>query len=40
MAVTKQMNIKHRTYNFYNDLIKLFDFDSNMLKLGKKHLKA
>ena len=37
----KQMNIKNRTYYFYNDLIKLFDFDPNMLKLDKKkHLKG
>ena len=36
MAITKQMNIKNRTYYFYNDLIKLFDFDPNMLKLDKK----
>ena len=36
MAITKQMNIKNRTYYFYNDLIKLFYFDPNMLKLDKK----
>ena len=36
MAISKQMNIKNRTYYFYNDLIKLFDFDPNMLKLVKK----
>ena len=35
MAITKQMNIKNRTYYFYNDLIKLFDFDRNMLKIDK-----
>ena len=41
MAITKQTNIKNRTYHFYNDLIKLFDFDPNMLKLDKKkRLKA
>ena len=40
MAITKQMNIKNRTYYFYNDPIKLFSFDPNMLKLGKKHLKT
>ena len=42
MAITKQVNIKNRTYYFYNDLIKIFDFDPNMLKLDKKtkHLKA
>ena len=33
MAITKQMNIKNRTYYFYNDLSKLFDFDPNILKL-------
>ena len=36
MAITKQMNIKNKTYYFYNDLIKLFEFDSNILKLDKK----
>ena len=40
MTITKQINIKDRTYYFYNDLIKLFDFDSTMLKLDKKHLKT
>ena len=40
MAKTKQMNIKYRTYYFYNDLIKLFDFDPNMLKLDKKTFKG
>ena len=29
------MNIKNRAYYFYNYLIKLFDFDPNMLKLDK-----
>ena len=40
MAITKQMNIKNRTYYFYNDLIKLSDFDPNMLKPDKKTFKA
>ena len=40
MAITKQMNIKNRTYYFYNGLIKLFDFDPNMLKLDKKIFKG
>ena len=40
MAITKQMHIKNRTYYFYNDLIKLFDFDPNMLRLNKKTLKG
>ena len=34
------MNIKNRTYYFYNDFTKILDFDTNMLKLDKKHLKA
>ena len=34
--VTKQLNIKNRTYYFYNDLINLKDFDPKLLKLGKK----
>ena len=37
MATTKQMKIKNRTYYFYDDLIKLFNFDLNMLKLDKKN---
>ena len=40
MSRTKQMNIKSRTYSFYNDLIKIFDFDPNMLKLDKKTFKG
>ena len=40
MVITKQMNIKNRTYYFYNDLIKLFDFDQNMLKLDKNTFKG
>ena len=40
MAITKQMSIKNRTCYFYNDLIKLFDFDPNMLKLDKKTFKG
>ena len=35
MAITKQINIKNKTFYFYNDLIKLFDIDPNMLKLEK-----
>ena len=40
MAITKQMNIKSRTYCFYDDLIQLFDFDPNMLKLDKNTFKG
>ena len=34
--LTKQLNIKDRTYYFYNDLISLKDFDPKLLKLDKK----
>ena len=33
---TKQIDIKYRSYYFYNDLINIKIFDSNMLKLDKK----
>ena len=39
MATTKQMNIKNRTYYFYNGLINIKDFDPKMLKLDKKTYK-
>ena len=34
--VTKQLNIKNKTYYFYNDLINIKDFDARLLKLDKK----
>ena len=33
---TKQINIKNRTYYFYNDLIDIKNFDPSMFKLDKK----
>ena len=33
---TRQMNIKNRTYYFYNDLINIKDFDVKNLRLDKK----
>ena len=40
MVKTKQMNIKKRTYYFYNDdLINIKNFDPNLLKLDKKSFK-
>ena len=33
---TKQIDIKNRTYYFYNELINIKNFDRNMLKLDKK----
>ena len=34
--VTKQLDIKNIIYYFYNDLIKIKDFDPRLLNLGKK----
>ena len=39
MGITKQLNIKNRTYYFYNDLINIKDFDPKLLKLDKKSYK-
>ena len=33
------MNIKNRSYYFYNDLINIKDFDPQLLKLDKKSYK-
>ena len=36
MGTVKQINIKNRTYYFYNDIIDPENFDSILLKLDKK----
>ena len=36
MGKIKQINIKNRTYYFYNDQINLKDFDASLLKVDKK----
>ena len=36
VGVAKEINIKNRTNYFYNDIIDIETFDSNMLKLDKK----
>ena len=36
MGVIKQINIKNRTYYFYNNIIDLENFKSNLLKIDKK----
>ena len=36
MITTKQVNIKSKTYYFYNDLTNIKDFDPRLLKLDKK----
>ena len=39
MGELKQINIKNRTYYFYNDIIDIKTFDSNNLKLDKRTYK-
>ena len=36
MGEVKQINIKNRTYYFYNDQINLKAFDAKLLKIDKK----
>ena len=38
MEKAKQINIKNQTYYFYNNQIKLKDFDARLLKVDKKKL--
>ena len=39
MGTVKQKDIKNRTYYFYNDMINIKKFDSNLLKIDKKSYK-
>ena len=39
MRVVKQINIKNRTYYFYNDIINLKNVESKLLKIDKKSYK-
>ena len=36
MGEIKQINIKNRTYYFYNDQMDLKDFHTSLLKIAKK----
>ena len=40
MGNIKQINIKSRTYNFFDDMISLKNFDPNTLKIDKKLYKT
>ena len=40
MGIIKQINIKNRTYYFYNVIIDLENFKSNLLKIDKKSYKS
>ena len=37
MEAIKQINIKNRTYYFYNDIINLDEFDDSKIKVDKKY---
>ena len=39
MRKIKEIEIKNRTYYFYDDIINIDKFDSNLLKLDKKSYK-
>ena len=38
MGLVKQIDIKNRTYYFYNDMIDIKTFDSDLLKIDIKAL--
>ena len=40
MGSIKELNIKNRTYYFFDDMINIKSFDSNLLKIGKKSYKT
>ena len=40
MGQVKEINIKNRTYYFFNDMIKIEEFDSTLLKVDKKSYKG
>ena len=39
MGLVKVINIKNLTYYFFNDIINIEDFDSNLLKIDKRSYK-
>ena len=39
MGNIKDINIKNRTYCFFNDMINIKDFDPSLLKIDKKSYK-
>ena len=40
MGKVKQIETKNRTYYFYNDMINLQNFCSNLLRIDKNHFKG
>ena len=39
MGKVKELNIKNQTYYFFNDMINIQNFQSNLLKIDKKPYK-
>ena len=39
MGIVKQLDIKNRTYYFYNDIIDIKKFNSNLLDIDKRSYK-
>ena len=39
MGAVKQIDIKNRTYYFYNDMINIKNFEPNLLKIDRKSYK-
>ena len=39
MGNIREINIKYRTYYFFDDMINIKDFDSNLLKIDKRSYK-
>ena len=39
MGTVKQINIKNRTYYFYNDIVNFKNFELKLLKIDKKSCK-
>ena len=39
MGNIKEINIKNRTYYFFDDIINIANFDPNLLKIGKRSYK-
>ena len=39
MGEVRQINIKNRTYYFYNNIINIKHFERNLLKIGRKSYK-
>ena len=39
MGYIKQINIKNRTYYFFNDMINIKDFNPSLIKIDKKSYK-